>query len=91
MHLPRPDLPMNLKSLNRATLFLNVVVLFLNSAELFFIVPSVDGHLRSIRDGDWIQSDDLKAGLMLEFDGRCLSRCLAPARGRSGKFRKIDH
>lgn len=31
--LPLPDLPINRRSLNRATLFLKVVVLFRNSAE----------------------------------------------------------
>lgn len=36
---------------------------------VFFIVPSVDRHLRSIRDGDWIHGDDLKARIeKLEFE-----------------------
>lgn len=45
---------------------------------VLFVVSGINRHLRSIRDCDRIQGDDLKAGLKeLEFDGRCLRRCLA--------------
>ena len=57
---------------------------------VFFVVPSVDRHLRSIGDADLIQCNDLKARFeTLEFDGRCLSRCPALVEPPARSIREI--